>query len=527
MIQTILGGRAVPDGSPTAPGSVQKGTLIWQVTNVPAGTARVEFRIDADGSHPDGVAGVWIEQFSPYQWQGDPAGRLDTTKLKDGVHKLGVRCYRNATRVKGERPMAGGQAACYIRVANTPQPSTSPSSSVSPSRSRSLSPSSSGSASQSRSYSSGQSFSPSPSPSPSSSPSPSHAAPGIDRFKGICLYDKSVSQGDPAAAVRLAGVTVARCDWPSKAWCDNLHAAGLEVLPIADYAQGMSLARAVASGNASHAMIRSALDDPDVDVEEWDPVAWRAKARAHGARPEEEAMKLAASLGVDHAPPRDMAAWAAHLATDYVAKWGSPPAVEIWNEPWGSGFWQPTPDPDAYYRLVVESCKALWAVNPHCIVVVASDATGNTNTKGTDKWRVNLLAADTTGLLADPRIRPSTHNYCDARSPETHTSSPNSWDFDRYEGCYDDYLRHGHPDPQVWVTEWGWQAGAGSALIPYTPVSEQQQADYTVRGINMARASGKVEAMHNFYFQTSNSWNYNWLRTDNSPKPVCAAVKPL
>jgi len=296
-------------------------------------------------------------------------------------------------------------------------------------------------------------------------PPPPPPSSGIDDYKGICLYRDE----DFAKAASLAGIKHARCDWPSAARVQAAKAAGIELLPIADYSRD--------SGDGHHA-------------------------------------------------PADFNAWADKVVAAALGDWQHPRAVEVWNEPWGSGFWT-NPDPVAYYRLVATLAPKLWAALPDCLIVVAADATGSKNVTGTDKWRTPMLAADTAKLLTDPRIRPATHNYCDARPPEAHTSSPDSWDFDRYQGAHRDFLAHGHPTGMVWNTEYGWQAGAGTALIPYTPVTEQQQADYIVRAIKMMQSSGIVERSYAFHFKTNDAWNYNWLRTDNTPKPVCAAVKAL
>ena len=41
----------------------------------------------------------------------------------------------------------------------------------------------------------------------------------------------------------------------------------------------------------------------------------------------------------------------------------------------------------------------------------------------------------------------------------------------------------------------------------------------------MFRKSGMVAAAYSYTFQSNLSWNYNWLRPDNSDKPIVSAVK--
>jgi len=69
-------------------GAVLSGSsVIWTAT--PSGSpVRVEFFIDGTLS--------WTENASPYQFNGDPSGTLNTNTLSDGSHQLGVRAvYSN------------------------------------------------------------------------------------------------------------------------------------------------------------------------------------------------------------------------------------------------------------------------------------------------------------------------------------------------------------------------------------------------------------------------------------------------
>ena len=153
-------------------------------------------------------------------------------------------------------------------------------------------------------------------------------------------------------------------------------------------------------------------------------------------------------------------------------------------------------------------------------ILVCADTVGAGET-GEFLWRDGLLSADTTGFLADPRVFPTTHNYCKTYSPDLHYSEPPEWwDFDRYEYAYDDLKAHGHDDPKVWVTEFGWRTGNVEKAVP-----EATQAQFTVRAFEKMRGSGKVERAYSFCYSTNSTWPYNWLRLDNTEKLVVAAVK--
>ena len=110
----------------------------------------------------------------------------------------------------------------------------------------------------------------------------------------------------------------------------------------------------------------------------------------------------------------------------------------------------------------------------------------------------------------------------------TVTSQPCSWDFNRYQCAYNDLKAFGHPNPQVWVTEWGWETNdPPPAFHFFGAVSEAQQAAYTVEGIRKMRDSGIVERAYAFMFKTGDAWAYNWLDPAGSPRDVIAAVRAL
>ncbi len=281
-------------------------------------------------------------------------------------------------------------------------------------------------------------------------------------FKGLCMYQP----GDVQKAVSLTGCTQIRLDWynaVNPTFVSNAKALNVDILPVACYAMNLS------------------------------------------------------SRG-DHYPPDDINAWTSKVVQG-ITQFGFK-QVAVWNEAWHPQFWMPTPDPVSYMNLVKALTAAVWAAAPNTRVLVNADTV--TQEQPPRMWRQLVLAADTTGLLADPRIVPETHNYCQGRTPTTVTSQPCWWDFDRYRCAYNDFKAHGNPN-KVWVTEMGWISNAPAV----DGVTEQQQADYMVQALKMAQASGIVERAYCFKFQVGDTWEYNWLHPDGSAKPVCAAVKAL
>lgn len=290
-------------------------------------------------------------------------------------------------------------------------------------------------------------------------PPPPPPPSGWGDFFGLCAY-----RDEDASTIASLGVKHVRMDRPSAARIEAWRAKGVEVLPIACYNPWSDL--------------RSGTTDkypPDTD-------ARRAE-------------------------------WAKRMVFTWFGMADPPDVCEVWNEPWLTGFWQPAPNAGDYLKLVKAFCAEAWAKWPNLLVLVSADSVGDDG-----YFRQNLLAADSTGFLNDPRIRPTTHNYVEGRTPTQVTSQPCWWDLDRFKCAYNDFKTHGHPNPKVWVTEMGWESDK---------VGEQKQADYHVQALGILRNSGMVEKAYSFFLKTNDGWSYNWLRGDNSQKPVCAAVKGL
>jgi hypothetical protein len=71
--------------SSIADGATIGGSMVWTAVASGDTVSKVEFVIDGTTK--------WTDQVAPYQYGGDPAGRLDTTSLKNGQHKLEVTAY--------------------------------------------------------------------------------------------------------------------------------------------------------------------------------------------------------------------------------------------------------------------------------------------------------------------------------------------------------------------------------------------------------------------------------------------------
>lgn len=285
-------------------------------------------------------------------------------------------------------------------------------------------------------------------------------------FTGVCAY---LTQDFPA--LRAIGIKNARMDRPSAAVIQTARTYGIEVLPIADY---------------GIAELSGQSDD------KYPPL------------------------------PENRAEWSRRVVDTWRDMQDPPRVIEVWNEPWNAGFWKPQPDAAAYLELVKAFAKEAWGVWPNVRLLVSAD-----EVYPQQKFREPLLQADTAGFLNDPRILPTTHNYVEGRAPTEVTGNPCSYDLNRFECAYADFKAHGHLDPQVWVTEFGWESDTAGGTNAVTPVTEALQASYTTDALRIFRTSGHVAKAFAFMFNRNDPWNYNWLRPDNSQKPVCSSVKAL
>ncbi len=310
---------------------------------------------------------------------------------------------------------------------------------------------------------------PPPPPPPPPLPPPPPAASAYSNFVGLNAYVNN----DDSIAANTIGVHRIRRDHPDAAVFTVAKASGVSVLPVLDYEPW-----------------------PDLNGDKGD---------------------------IYPPLPQYYSTWASRQLNDLKnalasAGVGPPEAIEVWNEPWLASFWQPMPDPTGYFNLFKATAQQAWAIWPNVKVLISADTTGSTNTSGTLYWRQNVLAADITGFLNDPRVLPTTHPYVEDRTPTTVTGQPCWWDLNRFKCAYNDFKAHGHPNPQVWITEFGWESNL---------VGEANQAAYTKQALQMFHDSGMVAEAYAFHIKSNDTWDYDWLNTSNVCKPVCGTVKTL
>lgn len=488
---TIANGAASPFvvSSSVTGGATLSGSIVWTASSSGGTTSKVDFLVDGAVKSTDSSA--------PYQYNGD-GGQLDTTSLANGSHTLAVKAYATdgrtaiasssvtvsngatAPTLSGSIPAPTGTAV--VGQALTAAPGT-------------------WSGTQPITYAYQWQRCSSSCGDVSGATGASYSLGSVDVGATMRVRITATNGGGSATGTSAATGTIQAAP-PDAGWSGVV---GVNAYRTSDFAQiaasGVKRVRvdhpsatdfAVAAGSGVDVL-------PIADYEPWPD--------------------LNGGKGDKYPPlPANYKTWSDRMIAQWQSLAKPPTAIEVWNEPWLTTFWQPTPDPIAYYNLVRVFAGEAWKVWPTVKILVSADTVGSTNTTGTNLWRQYLLAADTDGFLNDPRIQPTTHNYVEGRTPTTVTTKPCYWDLDRFKCAYNDFKAHGHPDPKVWVTEYGWESGV---------VGEQNQASYVTQALSIFKNSGMVAATYSYFFKTNESLSYNWLRPDNSAKPVLTAVKSL
>jgi len=180
--------------------------------------------------------------------------------------------------------------------------------------------------------------------------------------------------------------------------------------------------------------------------------------------------------------PADFGDYAAAVAEHYL---GRIHRYEVWNEPnAGIRFWKPEEDPEAYGELLIEAADRIHEVDPEALVSFGG-----------------LFHPDLAFYTSGPEFldqvqaaHPDLGEHIDAvafhpyrypfTAPEHHDENQVSMATDICD-TFDQLSAMG--DLRLWITELGWHT-AEAAL--FTGVSEDEQADYLVRGALLSAAQG-------------------------------------
>ena len=183
--------------------------------------------------------------------------------------------------------------------------------------------------------------------------------------------------------------------------------------------------------------------------------------------------------------------------------------IQVWNEPnifpeWGN---RPV-DPNGYLALLKVAYLRAKAANPNVRVLSAPLAItlGEGWSADSPDWR-NMNDLD----YLDELYKAGAKNYFDIlsanafglKSTPDDPPDPNQLNFQRVALARQIMEKYGDTNKAVWINEYGWNAAPADFTndqLIWGRVTEQQQADYTVRGIEQARTAWPWVGVFNIWY---------------------------
>jgi hypothetical protein len=240
-------------------------------------------------------------------------------------------------------------------------------------------------------------------------------------------------------------------------------------------------------------------------------------------------------------PPDDFEAYGRFVRAFAEHYRGKINYFQIWNEPNLGREWNDAPiDPVAYTKLLKIAYQNAKAIDPNIHILSAPLAItlGETFTPNSTQYRnmndlqfleemyaagakdyFDILSANAFGLGSPPEDPPN----------------PGTLNFQRVLLERAVMEKFGDAQKAVWILEYGWNAAPDSipdSRLIWGRVTEQQQADYTVRGIQLARENWAwVGVLSIWYFRqvgdippSNPEYYFRMVDPDFAPRPVYFSV---
>lgn len=216
--------------------------------------------------------------------------------------------------------------------------------------------------------------------------------------------------------------------------------------------------------------------------------------------------------------------------------------LQIWNEPNLAREWNDAPiDPAAYTRLLRIAYTSAKSADPNIQILSAPLAItlGETITPGATQYRnMNDLQflEEMYAAGAKEYFDILSANAFGLGSPPDDPPNPGKLNFQRVLLERAVMEKFGDASKAVWILEYGWNAAPDSipdSRLLWGRVTEQQQAEYTVRGIELARENWAWAGVLSIWFfrqvgdiQSNNSEAYfRMVDIDFTLRPVYVAVR--
>ncbi|MBN1933698.1 MAG: O-antigen ligase family protein [Anaerolineae bacterium] len=186
------------------------------------------------------------------------------------------------------------------------------------------------------------------------------------------------------------------------------------------------------------------------------------------------------------APPHQVSDWGAFVRAFAARYRGKVGAYQMWDEPnladhWGNKY----VDPVAWTALLREGTVQVRQNDPGAPVLLAALAPtvepGPLNLNEVEFLR-RVVEAGGAGFFDIVAVQP--YGFGDPPGASADAAQLN---WKRAALVRREMVRLGLGDVPVWATAWGWNAFTGNAPNPWPVVSAQQQADYTLEALHLAR----------------------------------------
>lgn len=207
---------------------------------------------------------------------------------------------------------------------------------------------------------------------------------------------------------------------------------------------------------------------------------------------------------------------------------------QIWNEPniypeWGNQ----SPDPAAYTRLLQIAYQRAKEADPNVVILSAplAQTTENSSRNMSDvRFLEGMYAAGAQHYFDIALANAYGFSYPPADPP-----SADKLNFRRVELLRQVMVRNGDANKPVWFNEFGWDAAPDTFApkdLPWSRVTEQQQAQYTVDAIRYARANWPWSGVFNIWYfrqilpqEDRADYYFRMVDPGFTPRPVYNAVK--
>lgn len=207
---------------------------------------------------------------------------------------------------------------------------------------------------------------------------------------------------------------------------------------------------------------------------------------------------------------------------------------QIWNEPniypeWG----EQSPDPAAYTRLLQIAYQRAKEADPNVVILSAplAQTTEDSSRNMSDvKFLQGMYAAG-----AKPYFDVLFANAYGFAYPPEDPPAPDRLNFRRVELLRQVMVQNGDGNKAIWFNEFGWDAAPATFAptdLPWSRVTEEQQAQYTVDAIRYARAHWPWSGVFNIWYfrqilpqEDQPDYYFRMVDPGFTPRPIYNAVK--